>query len=447
MNIQSALRSLAGLLLAMAAGFIVAACGGGGASQSTGSAQGGIPIMQPNGATFYAGVPNTITITGGRRPYTLTSSEPSLMPVPQTVNGGSFEVIPANPGVIDTGLPPDALPVRTVNLTLRDASGQTAAMSVKVAVNFLTGYGVSFKSNCPSAGAAANAPAACAGGETVVSIIDTTNGNLHGNRPVRFEVIRGPLSFVQLPNTTVVGNTYTTTTDHAGAAFAILRVNANVPSQVGVIRVVDVATGAYVDFVIPISASGPQSTLTAIPDKFTFTGALSTVCGTGSGDFLVFGGQPPYTAFSSDPNIRVTPSSTSANPGQFTVTATNPNVCVTGATIVVTDATGARATVTVDTAKGTTDPTPPPPLTVAPTSITLACGTSGSVTVVGGVSGGYFVNSTHPRVTAVVSGNTITITRLSGDAAGQSFPTTASISVSDGRTIVPVGVTVPANCP
>jgi hypothetical protein len=148
---------------------------------------------------------------------------------------------------------------------------------------------------------------------------------------------------------------------------------------------------------------------------------------------------------SSDPIVSVSPSSTNANPGLFTISAFNPGICLTGSTIVITDSTGARTTVTVDTKEGTAEPTPPPPVAVAPATITLACGTSGSVSVVGG-AGGYIVNSTHPRVTAVASGNTITITRLAGDA-GASFPTTGAVSITDGSSTATVTLTVPANCP
>jgi hypothetical protein len=112
--------------------------------------------------------------------------------------------------------------------------------------------------------------------------------------------------------------------------------------------------------------------------------------------------------------------------------------------VVFTDATGARTTVEVITERG---PAPPAlaALAVAPTALTLTCGSSGSVSVVGG-TGRYTVNSTHPRVIAAVSGNTVTITRLTGDGAS-AFPTSAGISVSDGLSVVTVTATVPGNCP
>ena len=450
MKIHSARRSLAGWFLAVAAGLLAAGCGGGGGGTSTGQFQGGVPIIgSPN--TVFAGVPSQISVTGGRRPYTLTFSEPSLVGVnnPVVLDGGGsgalvFDFVAANPSVIDTGLPPNSLPVRTVNISLRDAQGQVATAEFKVGQNFLLGYGISLSSNCPVVGSATEGPPACAGGETVVRLVSTTNGNLYGNRPVRFEVVRGPFSFVQLPEATVTGNSYTTVTDHAGIATAILRVDRGVSGQFAVLRVVDVATGVFVNEVFPVS-SASATALTALPSEFTFTGANNTVCGTGTGQFEVMDGVSPYTALSSDPNVVVTPTSTGANPAVFTITANNQGACV-DATIVVTDAQGGRVTVHVTTAKGK-DPLPTaPPIVVQPASLTLACGTSGSVTVVGG-NGGYIINSTHPRVTGAVSGNTLPITRLAGDAVTASFPTTATISITDGATTAKVDVTVPANCP
>jgi hypothetical protein len=80
-------------------------------------------------------------------------------------------------------------------------------------------------------------------------------------------------------------------------------------------------------------------------------------------------------------------------------------------------------------------------MTVSPTTITLACGTTGSVTAVGG-SGTYSAASTHPRVTAVVVGNRVDITRLAPDPPASTFPTTAVVTVTDGATIKDVTVTI-----
>ena len=88
----------------------------------------------------------------------------------------------------------------------------------------------------------------------------------------------------------------------------------------------------------------------------------------------------------------------------------------------------------------------PPALTVSPTSITLTCGATGAVTAAGG-NGSFSVNSTSSRVTANASGNTIGITLNAVDATPGPHPTTVTVSVTDGSTIVPVTVSVPATCP
>src|SRR5258706_16290810 len=122
-----------------AASVLLAACGGG---ATTNPNQGGELTVAPSEGTFYAGVPSTITLSGGRTPYSLTSSDPTVLPVPATVNTHSIQVVPNNPGVIDTGLPPNSLPIRTVNVTVRDAdsSGGPQIIKIHVAVNYLLGY-------------------------------------------------------------------------------------------------------------------------------------------------------------------------------------------------------------------------------------------------------------------------------------------------------------------
>jgi hypothetical protein len=142
--------------------------------------------------------------------------------------------------------------------------------------------------------------------------------------------------------------------------------------------------------------------------------------------------------------VTVTPTVSNSQPGRFTVSSINPNVCGTY-TVVISDATGRRSNVTVITAAGTIAPTPTPAFAVSPAALTLSCGSSGSVGAVGG-SGSYSVTTTHPRVTAIVSGNVVTITRQAGDPTPP-YPTTATVTVSDGTALKDVTVTVPASCP
>lgn len=443
MKFHSLRSSLTAFVLACGSALLLAACGGGGAGGNPN--QGGPISISPSGenVTFYAGIPVTLQLSGGRRPYALTSSDQSILPVPAIVDGNSVTVVPNNPGVIDTGLQEGALPIRTIQLSLRDSTGILVSTTVRVAQNFLTGYGIRIvPTTCPSASAGSFDPAAqaCAGGESAIRMSATFNGSLAGNRQFRMEVLRGNFS-LRHPVTGQVSQSITLTSDHTGAVLAIMEVPANVPTQLGVLRVIDVATGVYSDTVFTISGAAQSQNITPVPNNFTFTGPLTTTCGTGSADFVVFDGVAPYAALSTNPSLQVTPTA-GTNPGIFRLTASNPNVCMTDATIVVTDARGGRGTVTVTTEAGSIQPPAPPPLAVGPTTLTLGCGQSGSVSVIGG-TGSYSTTSTSPAVTAVASGNSVTITRANTGTS----PTGVGIGISDGRTIVTVTATVPATCP
>ncbi|HEX3097549.1 MAG TPA: hypothetical protein VHQ02_07515 [Usitatibacter sp.] len=434
------LSSLAGALFAIVAALVLSSCGGGGASGDAGNLGGSIAIL-PNSGTIFAGVPFTFQISGGRKPYSLTSDQPGVLSLPSQIDSNSVEVVAANPGVIDAGLAPTDLPVRTVNITARSGDGQVATATVKVAQNFLTGYGIAFSPvTCPVANALG--AQACAGGETALRFAAVFNGDLFGNRQFRLDVIKGPFQFVfpQGGN----GSSVVVQSDHTGQVTAIIQSTGGVPTQLAVLRLTDIATGVSTDFVFTITGTSNGGVLTAIPSTITFTGNLTTDCGTGQSSFFVFDGSPPFNALSSNPAINVN-SSSSTNPGLFTVSVglTAPP-CPTG-TIIVTDSAGARATVDVKSVAGSGTPPTPPTFVVAPTAITLACGTSGSVTAVGG-SGSYSTTSTSPLVTAAVSGSTVTITRA-GPAGPGTGTMTSTVAVTDGSAIKTVDVTSPATCP
>jgi hypothetical protein len=465
-KLDSFRNSVVDSLLIVLASVLLGSCGGGGAGSP--GPIGGPPQIQPNTGSLYAGVEYTFTIAGGRPPYTLSSSEPALLPVPATLNGNFFNVIPANPGVIDSGLPPGSVPSRSVTITMRDSIGSTAATSgLSVLQNFLTGYGVGFTSNCTAAAGGA-APSACAGGQTAVELNATISGNLNGNREYRFDVLRGAFSWFfpsgQLQGGVISngGGTVVTRTDHEGDAHVWFQVNNNVGTQLGAFRVTDVATGASTVHVFTIAGIPINGALEAIPDEFTFTGPTTAMCGTGRADFLVFDGTPPYTATSSSPNVEVfrtgdnppfnPPITSNTQPGRFSLQVTNPFVCLSDVPVIITDVNNNRTTITVTTEPGSAPP-PPLPVTVTPGSLTLLCGQSGSVSVLGGPSGTatFSVSSPDPRVSATASGRTVTVTRAAADTP--TIPPTPpgtiayTVTVTDGSTSTTIGVSAPAVCP
>ncbi len=429
-------------LLVAASAVLVSSCGGGGAAGNP--TIGGDLNILPDPGTAYAGIPFTVTVAGGRRPYALSSSEPSIFPVPSIFDGNILEVLPGQPGVVDTGLTAGEVPRRAVVLTARDVNGQFNTADLSVLQNFLIGYGVSYTNDCAAAaaGAAAAGIAACSGKETAITMSPTFNGQLRGNALIRFERLRGGFTFTQCGSPPPVNaaqvNAITQNTDHTGLARVCFFVPAGTPSGIATYRIIDVATGVYAEQLFLIDGDSSQGALTVLPDTLTFTGTNGR-CGTGSADFLAFDGNPPYAATSTNGQVSVTGAS-STQPGRFTVTVANQGLpCPTGVQIIVTDSQGRRGVVTVESVVGPAGPA----LQVAPGSFNLACQQSGTAVVVGG-TGTYSAFSSGGGVAASVAGNQVQITRVGGPVAAGMQQTT--VNITDGNSIVTITVDSPATC-
>jgi hypothetical protein len=431
-------QSLTRYAFGLVSAFLLASCGGGGAETKVIDV--GPLTVNPPAATWYAGVKNTLTISGGSAPFTISVSEPGIFPMPLVTNSRSIDIVPLQPGVVDAGLQPDELQVRTVNITVRSGEGNQATSSIKVAQNFLTGYGMFVpNSTCVGGG-----NIICTGGESVLLFDSTFNGALYAGHQFRIERVSGPFQFIDPLNSNNQVDAVTVTADGEGKFTTRIRVASGAPNQVALIKVTDIPTGAYTYRTLAIVLSPPTGSLAIVPTNgIRLTGPNGTLCGFGSVDVLVFDGQAPYTAFCPNPQIQVANPTSGSQPGKITFNVGASSVCLAAEECVIQDATGSRIIVPVTTEKGT-DP-PVTPLSVSPTTITLGCNQTGSVTVIGG-SGNYSANSSHARVVATVNGNTVSITRLIGDGA-VNFPTTGNVTITDGATISSVAVTTVANCP
>lgn len=434
------------LLVALVASstLLLSACGGGGASTPN-NASGALQLL-PGSGSLYAGVPYTFTIAGGRAPFTVTSSEQTLLPLGFTVTGTQFQATPFNPGVIDSGLQAGEVPRRSVNIEVRDSVGTSVLNTFSVLQNFFTGYGEFYQNTCTQP--ATGAVQACSGQDTVLTLTPVSQGALYGNRELQFDKVRGDFQFVvEDPNATPqLVNQLRYRTDQNGIARARMRMTVAAPTQIASYKVTDIQTGTTTDYTFVIVQQAPSAVITLLPTTLTFTGALSTQCGSGSGSVFVFGGTPPYTATTTLPGILVSPTTLTTQGGSFNVNVpAGLSTCPSGS-VIITDALGARATVAVASNPGTGTP---PPLTVSPATMTLTCAANvGSAAVVGGASGfGLNAISSHPRVTAFISGNTLTVTRLLADGATGPFATTATIAITDGASIANLAATVPASCP
>ena len=440
--------SLAGSAFALIAALLLASCGGGGGATNN---TGGALVLQPLTSTWYAGVPNTLLIAGGRRPYRLQSSDPGILPMPTGgINDNSVTVIPNNPGVIDDTVQAGQLPVRTVTVVAIDAENIQQQVQISVAQNFLTGYGLKFTSNCAVAAGGTSGPPACAGGETLVTLTPTFNGALVGFKTLKIETIRGPITWL-FPDGQVAGNTITLTTDHEGKAHAIFRAEPGVGTQFVVFRVTEPDTGVSVEEAVVLTGTPIAAELSIIPDTFTFTGPDTATCGTGSAQFLVFDGVPPYKAVSSFANVTVSPAESDDQPGKFTFNAGDPSTCLTDATIIVTDSRLARGTVKITTATGSATP-PPAPIRAVPSSITLTCAAPTQTVLVVGGSATATINANTADAKLTATGGTGNVMITFNPPAGPGLTTdvppnqTGTVTVSDGTSTATITVRHPTDC-
>jgi hypothetical protein len=316
--------------------------------------------------------------------------------------------------------------------------------------NFLTGYGLSISTtaSCAAAGGAgAAATQACAGEDSIVTLVPISNGLRYANKQMRFQTVFGPYAFI-LDSTGITGPTYTTSADTAGNVIARIRVTANAPTQYAQFKLIDVATGAYRDVTFTIiNANGSNVPLSILPKTLSLGGATSDKCGTGLVNVFIFGGKAPYTADTSFPNsISVTPPIVTRSGDAFSVSVFNPNFCLAPGNVVFRDALGAFVTMDVTTTPGTVAPLLP--LSVAPSSICVPDGGSAVVSVSGG-NADKVINSSNPAlavaVPSVVNGSgTPAISSL---GAGGALGTAVTLTVSDGATSAIISVTRKTTCP
>jgi hypothetical protein len=468
----------AAVILASAAA-LLGSCGGSGVSGETGAQVGSLSLV-PGSGSLFANVPFTFTIAGGSKPYTVSTSEQTLVPN-QTVNGNTFVVVPNNPGVVDPVTDPNIVPSRSIRFTVRDNAGTqvvTGDTSFKVVQNFITGYRLSINSlfacGVDSTGKPVSAEG-CAGSESTIDLFPTTGGVLYRNRPLRFSINYGDFLFVDKnsspPNLLVPAITLTTsgatasTGTESGSLRAFLRSSDTARTQYAGLRITDVQSGVYrdVDFLIinPIVTTS----VTLLPATIgPLTGTDSTRCGSGGVDVRISGGRPPYS-------VVVSPSSraiVSANPpivldanGIFTVgvtAAAAPTSCLNEPNaITVTDSTGRSASFEVKTVPGTGAPAQP--FTIVPGAGSAIClldvpGASTQIQAFGGNSGKTFTSSNLlvATVTAAASGGTGTgAGAATGGATSATItrvgPGTTTVTVSDGANSGSVAVTVKATCP
>lgn len=397
-----ALIGLAGILT-------LAGCGGGsGAPNNPYVPPVVAPVLnvQPSNLVAYTGVPTTVTITSGQGPFTVFSSDASVVPVTQNVAGTTI-VILAGQVAIDTA----------VTLTVQDAFGASKLVGVSVkAAPILNALAFSPSGSdcgtdlCSGQAGTATVTASGAAGIPLVA------------RSIRFDVVYGPIGIMTTNPATPIVQTATIVTDAKGVATVGIAAVANSPTQPAQLRATDVTSGQQqiVNLTVVNSTVATQSPLTVVPNTATITAAYVNVCSTGFRvDYYIYGGSPPYTVASSFPTGITLVNNFVARSGGFFEAITN-GTCVNPLTFTISDSAGKQTTATIINTPGSAVPPSAPALNVSPGAVasTSCSGKTFTFLLTGGsppynayVAG--FAGATPPTLAPNVvpaEGGTITVT-------------------------------------
>lgn len=386
---------------------LLSGCGGGGVASNTAEPL----VVLPGTATLYYGYPTVFTISGGRKNYTVYSSDSAILPVSSNVADNTF-VASASNVATDT----------EVTLTVRDSDGKQATVAVTVKPATLVGTSITVTPEADSGMGCA--PAVCSGGYGLVSVRLLQFSGV-SNHSLRFEVMHGDFEFVDGATTRA---SIDVTTDQIGYALARIKAKTDAPTQFALLKVTDLVNGSsqQTSFTIAQYTSG-TGILSVVPETHTIQAYWKGECSSGvKVDYLIHGGTPPYTVQSTSTGVAtVYPNTVLTNGAGFTATTKN-GFCPGTATIDIKDATGRVIQATLENKEGTetvTLPTPAAFFTTAPADVTVAAGSSANFVIGGGATPYYASSSDTTVATATIASSILTIT---GVASG-----TATITVMD----------------
>ena len=408
--------------IASAAVLALTGCGGGGSSSSTPAVS---STLLAGPATFVAfgNTPNTIGISGGKGPFTVVSSNPTLLPVTAAISGASFTVTPAN---VATATP--------VTLTVTDSAGATSAVTATVTPATIAGALISITqataSTCaPVNNAAITAATFCAGETATASVtLKDSTGAPIANRSVRFEVLTIGASLAANGGTTVYSRIATLDTNAQGVATTLVRADVESVSEASFLRATDTVSTHRIDtWITVLKLTNAAPVLSLVPTTGGMIGYYGSECPFVRREYSVFGGTAPYAVslpagsplvLSNELGVAAVAGSgiTVARSGaRFTAENADNTACVTGSTVLtVTDAKGATAPGAYTTAPGSvTRPAATAELAVSPPVLSLTadplsayCSSSSARFTISGGTAPYVVSTSIPQITAALSGAT-----------------------------------------
>jgi hypothetical protein len=385
-------------------------------------------VVAPASLAAYSGVPTTATITSGVAPFFAFSANQSQLPVTQNVAGNTIVLVAGQ-----------VTAVSQVAVTIKDSAGQSATLNVSVTpapiFNAMT--------FAPSSGDCGTN--LCSGQDGTVTVVATGPGGAPlVARPIRFDVVTGPVGLQTTNPATPLVQTLTLVTDSSGTAVATIQALVNATTQPGQIRATDVTSGQQQisNFTVVNNTTAQGSPLAVIPPTATITTALAGVCSTGFRiDYYIYGGNPPYTVSSTFPPSVVLQNPTVNFSGGFFEAITNGS-CVNPLVFTIVDSAGKQVTAQLINQAGAGQPPAPSPLAVAPPTVTdTGCGGKTYSFIVSGGTPPYNISQvTNPGYGGGVSvspqvvngaGGTFAVTYGAGTVAAG---TNTSIIVIDGAT-------------
>jgi len=411
--------------LALSVSVLIAGCGGGGGGSST------TPPPPASGltvspATFsaFGNTPNTVGIIGGTGPFTVTSSDATVIPVTQQIDGASFTFTPKN-----------VTAPTTVTLTVRDATSATVPVAVTVTPATITGLmrvtgaanSLCGVQNNPAVSVVTICPNEV--GSAAVTLKDA-NGVALANREVRFEALSIGAGFAASANATAFSRVASATTDAQGVATVAVRGDVDVTTEATFFRATDVTSGHRVDtWITVLKQENGGPVLTTASGSAGVVGYFVNECPRVRRDYHVYGGKAPYavTMPAASTLILSNASGSGAVGAATTVAAAGDrfsaenvpsSTCTTSTTtLTVTDSLGATYSPTFTIAPGaSTRPTANTDLMIAPAAVSAVtgslstyCTASSADFVISGGTAPYKVTAAIPQVaTTMTSATTVT---------------------------------------
>ena len=345
--------------VALAVLAVLGGCGGGSGAPNNPYAAKPVPpgplLILPSALTVYANTPASLEITGGVAPYTVTSSDPTILPLASSSSTGTIVLLPASSVAATVAV--------IVTVTDSVSIQATATITVNPAPIFNTLTVTPASSSCGS-------NTICSG-QTATAKVTVTGAGGAGipERQVQFDVVAGAFAIESSNPATPLVSTLTVVSDQFGVAQVIIEATAGVPTQPAQLRATELTTGEQqtTGFTIVQTVNG-SSILSVSPTTVTIMAAYSNECSSGfKTDYYVYGGKPPYTVVASFPDA-VTILGNPVQAAGEAFTAITTGICVNPLTFNITDSTGVFITATLINEPGSAAPpvAPPPPLSAIP---------------------------------------------------------------------------------